>query len=47
MSHKREALISIGAAIIVLLTSMIDPSFSIMIATAALALMGGYQYMKK
>ncbi|MFZ2555826.1 MAG: hypothetical protein WAZ27_00645 [Minisyncoccia bacterium] len=47
MDNKREALISISAAAIVLLTSMVDPAFSIMIATAAFTLMGGYHYMKK
>jgi len=47
MTSKHEAAFSIIAALLVLLSAMIEPSVSIIIATAALALMGGYQFTKK
>jgi len=47
MTNKHEAAFSILAALIVLFSAMVDPTVSITIATAALALMGGYQFMKK
>ncbi len=47
MTNKHEAAFSIIAALLVLVSAMIDPSVSIVIATAALALLGGYQYTKK
>lgn len=47
MTNKKEAAFSILAALLVLFSAMIDPSVSIIIATGALALMGGYQFIKK
>lgn len=47
MTGKRQGIISIVAALLVLLSAMIDPSVSIVIATAALTLLGGYQFIKK
>ncbi len=47
MSNKHEAIYSFIAAVMVLLSAMIDPAASIIIATAALTLMSGYQFFKK
>ncbi|MBL8158050.1 hypothetical protein JNK62_00740 [bacterium] len=47
MSDKHHGILSILAAILVLGSAMIDPSVSIVIATAALGLLGGYQIFKK
>lgn len=47
MSNKHQGLLSIVAALLVLVTAMIDPSVSIMIATAALTFLGAYHYTRK
>jgi len=47
MTNKHEAAYSILAALLVLFSAMIDPSVSIIIATGALTLMGGYKFLKK
>lgn len=47
MTNKHEAAFSILAALIVLFSAMVDPTVSIVVATAALALIGGYQFLKK
>lgn len=46
MTGKHEGIISIVAALLVLFGAMIDPSVSIIIATAALTLLGGYKLLK-
>lgn len=47
MTDKHAGAFSIIAAILVLLSAMIDPSVSIVVATAALALLGGYHITRK
>lgn len=47
MGSKHQGIASIIAALLVLFSAMIDPTVSIVIATAALALLGGYQILKK
>lgn len=47
MNEKHHGILSIIAALLVLLSAMVDPSVSIVIATAALTLLGGYQIFKK
>lgn len=47
MSERHHGILSILAALLVLFSAMIDPSVSIVIATAALALLGGYTILKK
>lgn len=47
MTNKHAGIFSIIAALLVLLSAMIDPAVSIVVATGALALMGGYHLTKK
>lgn len=47
MTDRRHGILSVLAALLVLVSAMIDPAVSITIATAALTALGGYQILKK
>jgi hypothetical protein len=47
MNEKNYGILSIAAAMLVLFTAMVDPTVSIVIATAALGLLGSYHILKK
>ena len=47
MTNRKEGLLEIGAAILVLYTAMLDPNISFVIAAAALVGLGLYHLLKK
>jgi hypothetical protein len=47
VTNRKEGILEIGAAILVLFTAMLDPKISFVIAAAALVGLGLYHLLKK